>query len=79
MAKQDKLTAFYMKISQKLKDKLQDQAKIERIPMATLVSDMLEMGLAIRPKVRQDRLDKMVNAARGMVSNGKRWNQSTTL
>ena len=70
MAKQDKLTAFYMKISTKLKDKLQEQAKIERIPMATLVSDMLEMGLAIRPKVRQDRLDKMV--ARGMVSNGKR-------
>lgn len=58
-----------MKISQDLKDKLQEQAKIERIPMATLVSDVLEMGLTIRPKVRQDRLDKMINAARGMVND----------
>jgi hypothetical protein len=58
-----------MKISQELKDKLQDQAKVERIPMATLVSEILEMGIAIRPKVRQDRLDKMINAARGMVND----------
>jgi hypothetical protein len=69
MAKTKQLTPFYMKISQDLKDKLQEQAKIERIPMATLVSDVLEMGLTIRPKVRQDRLDKMINAARGMVND----------
>jgi len=69
MAKNKELTPFYMKISQDLKDKLQEQAKIERIPMATLVSDVLEMGLTIRPKVRQDRLDKMINAARGMVND----------
>ncbi len=72
MAKAKQLTPFYMKISQDLKDKLQDQAKIERIPMATLVSELLEMGIAIRPKVRQDRLDKMINAARGMVTDVKR-------
>ena len=69
MAKNKELTPFYMKISQELKDKLQDQAKVERIPMATLVSEILEMGIAIRPKVRQDRLDKMINAARGMVND----------
>jgi len=36
------------------------------------VSEILEMGIAIRPKVRQDRLDKMINAARGMVTDVKR-------
>ncbi len=72
MAKTKQLTPFYMKISPELKDKLQDQAKVERIPMATLVSEILEMGIAIRPKVRQDRLDKMISAARGMVTNAKR-------
>ena len=44
MSKIKQLIPFYMKISQKLKDKLHDQAKIERIPMATLVSEILEMG-----------------------------------
>ena len=72
MAKTKQLIPFYMKISQELKDKLQDQAKVERIPMATLVSEILEMGVAIRPKVRRDRLDKMINAARGMVTDVKR-------
>ena len=64
MAKKDQLTPFYLKISSKLKDKIQDQAKIERIPMATLVSEILETGMSVRPKVIQDRIDKMINAAR---------------
>jgi hypothetical protein len=64
MAKKDQLTPFYLKISRKLKDKIQDQAKIERIPMATLVSEILETGMSVRPKVIQDRIDKMINAAR---------------
>ena len=72
MAKIKQLIPFYMKISQKLKDKLHDQAKIERIPMATLVSEILEMGIAIRPKIMQDQLDKMINAARGIVTDDKR-------
>tara|TARA_B100001939_G_C16841682_1_gene573372 strand:+ start:588 stop:806 length:219 start_codon:yes stop_codon:yes gene_type:complete len=72
MSKKPKLVGVYYKIPQELKDKLQDQAKIERIPVATLVCDMLELSLAIRPKVRQDRLDKLVNSARGMVSDVKR-------
>tara|TARA_Y100001937_G_C7054008_1_gene300498 strand:+ start:242 stop:448 length:207 start_codon:yes stop_codon:yes gene_type:complete len=67
----DKLIPIYLKIKPKLKEKLQAQAKTERISMASLISEMLEMGLEIRPKIRQDRLDKFVNAARGY-SNAKR-------
>jgi hypothetical protein len=37
--------------------------------MATLVSEILEMGISIRPKVVQDRIDKMINAARMGGSN----------
>ena len=69
MAKSQQLTPFFLKISQQLKDKIQDQAKVERIPMATLVSEILEMGISIRPKVIQDRIDKMLNAARMGGSN----------
>ena len=65
------LIPIYLKIKPKLKEKLQAQAKTERISMASLISEMLEMGLEIRPKIRQDRLDKFVNAARGY-SNAKR-------
>ena len=64
MAKNMKIVPFYLKIPEKLKDKIQDQAKIERIPMATLVSEILETGMSVRPKVIQDRIDKMINAAR---------------
>ena len=67
----EKLIPIYLKIKPKLKEKLQAQAKTERISMASLISEMLEMGLEIRPKIRQDRLDKFVNAARGY-SNAKR-------
>ena len=67
----DKLIPIYLKIKPKLKEKLQAQAKTERISMASLISEMLEMGLEIRPKIRQDRLDKFVNAAKGY-SNAKR-------
>ena len=67
----DKLIPIYLKIKPKLKEKLQAQARTERISMASLLSEMLEMGLEIRPKIRQDRLDKFVNAARGY-SNAKR-------
>ena len=67
----DKLIPIYLKIKPKLKEKLQAQARTERISMASLISEMLEMGLEIRPKRRQDRLDKFVNAARGY-SNAKR-------
>ena len=67
----DKLIPIYLKIKPKLKEKLQAQARPERISMASLISEMLEMGLEIRPKIRQDRLDKFVNAARGY-SNAKR-------
>ena len=67
----DKLIPIYLKIKPKLKEKLQAQARTERISMASLISEMLEMGLEIRPKIRQDRLDKFVNAARGY-SNPKR-------
>lgn len=66
MPKNKELTPFYMKISQDLKDRLQAQAKLERIPMVTLVSQLLEQGLMIRPKMRQDNIDKLVEAA-GMV------------
>ena len=66
MTKNKELTPFYMKISQDLKDRLQAQAKLERIPMVTLVSQLLEQGLMIRPKMRQDNIDKLVEAA-GMV------------
>ena len=66
-----KLIPIYLKIKPKLKEKLQAQARTERISMASLISEMLEMGLEIRPKIRQDRLDKFVNAARGY-SNAKR-------
>ena len=66
MPKNKKLTPFYMKISQDLKDRLQAQAKLERIPMVTLVSQLLEQGLMIRPKMKQDNIDKLVEAA-GMV------------
>jgi len=69
MAKNIKIVPFYLKIPEKLKDKIQDQAKVERIPMATLVSEILEMGISIRPKVIQDRIDKMLNAARMGGSN----------
>ena len=67
----DKLIPIYLKIKPKLKERLQAQARTERISMASLISEMLEMGLEIRPKIRQDRLDKFVNAARGY-SNAKR-------
>ena len=67
----DKLIPIYLKIKPKLKEKLQSQARTERISMASLISEMLEMGLEIRPKIRQDRLDKLVNNARGIV-NAKR-------
>ena len=67
----DKLIPLYLKIKPKLKEKLQAQARTERISMASLISEMLEMGLEIRPKIRQDRLDKFANAARGY-SNAKR-------
>ena len=67
----DKLIPIYLKIKPKLKEKLQAQARTERISMASLISEMLEMGMEIRPKIRQDRLDKFVNAARGY-SNAKR-------
>ena len=67
----DKLIPIYLKIKPKLKEKLQAQARTERISMASLISELLEMGLEIRPKIRQDRLDKFVNAARGY-SNAKR-------
>ena len=67
----NKLIPIYLKIKPKLKEKLQAQARTERISMASLISEMLEMGLEIRPKIRQDRLDKFVNAARGY-SNAKR-------
>ena len=67
----DKLIPIYLKIKPKLKEKLQAQARTERVSMASLISEMLEMGLEIRPKIRQDRLDKFVNAARGY-SNAKR-------
>ena len=67
----DKLIPIYLKIKPMLKEKLQAQARTERISMASLISEMLEMGLEIRPKIRQDRLDKFVNAARGY-SNAKR-------
>ena len=66
----DKLIPIYLKIKPKLKEKLQAQARTERISMASLISEMLEMGLEIRPKIRQDRLDKFVNTARGY--NAKR-------
>ncbi len=66
MPKNKELTPFYMKISQDLKDRLQAQAKLERIPMVTLVSQLLEQGLMIRPKMKQDNIDKLVEAA-GMV------------
>lgn len=66
MPKNKELTPFYMKISQDLKNRLQEQAKIERIPMVTLVSELLEQGLMIRPKIKQDNIDKLVEAA-GMV------------
>ena len=67
----EKLIPIYLKIKPKLKEKLQSQARTERISMASLISEMLEMGLEIRPKIRQARLDKFVNAARGY-SNAKR-------
>ena len=67
----DKLIPIYLKIKPKLKEKLQAQARTERISMASLISEMLEMGLEIRPKITQDRLDKLVNNARGIV-NAKR-------
>ena len=67
----DKLIPIYLKIKPKLKEKLQAQARTERISMDSLISEMLEMGLEIRPNIRQDRLDKFVNAARGY-SNAKR-------
>ena len=69
MAKNMKIVPFYLKIPEKLKDKIQDQAKVERIPMATLVSEILEMGIHARPKVLQARIDKMINAARMGGSN----------
>jgi hypothetical protein len=48
----DKLIPIYLKIKPKLKEKLQAQARTERISMASLISEMLEMGLEIRPKIR---------------------------
>ena len=67
----DKLIPIYLKIKPKLKQKLQAQARLERTSMANLMSEILEVGLEIRPKIRQDRLDKLVNNARGIV-NAKR-------
>jgi len=64
MAKSQQLIPFYFKISQKLKDKIQDQAKVERIPMATLVSEILEMGIHARPKAHQHRMDNMTKGPR---------------
>ena len=68
----DNLIPIYVKIKPKLKQKLQAQARLERTSMANLMSEILEVGLEIRPKIRQDRLDKLVNNARGIV-NAKRY------
>ena len=67
----DNLIPIYVKIKPNLKQKLQAQARLERTSMANLMSEILEVGLEIRPKIRQDRLDKLVNNARGIV-NAKR-------
>lgn len=52
-----------MKISTDLKTKLQEQAKRERIPMVSLVCDMLELGLLVRPKMKQDNIEKLLSVA----------------
>lgn len=62
----DNLTPFYMKISTDLKIKLQEQAKRERIPMVSLVCDMLELGLLVRPKMKQDNIEKLLSVAEVM-------------
>jgi len=59
----EELTPFYMKIPSSLKVKLQEQAKKERIPMVTLITDILDLGLLVRPKMKQDRIEQLLSAA----------------
>jgi len=59
----DNLTPFYMKISKDLKIKLQEQAKKERVPMVALITEMLELGLLVRPRMKQDKIEQLLSAA----------------
>jgi hypothetical protein len=47
------LTPIFLNISANLKDKLKVQAKKERIPMVTLITEVLEMGLPQRKKIKK--------------------------
>lgn len=66
----EELTPFYMKIPS-LKVKLQEQAKKERIPMVTLITDILDLGLLVRPKMKQDRIEQLLSAAELVHFHGK--------
>lgn len=67
----DELTPFYMKIPSNLKQKLQDQAKKERIPMVTLITDILDLGLLVRPRMKQDKIEQLLSAAEMVHLHGK--------
>jgi len=67
----EELTPYYMKIPKLLKEKLQDQAKKERIPMVTLITDILELGLLVRPRMKQDKIEQLLSAAEMVHLNGK--------
>ena len=47
------LTPIFLNISANLKDKLKVQAKKERIPMVTLITEVLEMGLPQRKNIKK--------------------------
>jgi hypothetical protein len=60
------LVPFYMKINSNLKSKLKTQATKERTSMVHLVSELLEQGLMLRPRLKQDSIDRLINASKLM-------------
>ena len=58
---QPKLTPLFLNISADLKSKLKIQAKKERIPMVTLISEVLEFGLPKRKQIKKQIMGGMSN------------------
>lgn len=61
----NKLVSYYCKLPQYLKDQLHHQAQNDRVPMVSIVQELLIMGLIIKSKTQFnffDQFNKLSNS-----------------
>jgi len=52
----EKLTPYYCKLPVNLKNKLEEQAQLERTSMVSILQELLILGLTARSRMKQDNM-----------------------